>query len=178
MRNCLADELLSIAKGEPITPVSKEELAPKQDPCPVVVPDPVQVSLENRLMAFYTNKLEAIAGQYPDGCQEWLQQCNPELCQAICLADKAVDVTWQSVLAGGTTMQDFEQAVRAWYDLELKAIREYGEYEAKEAERRNVPACYACHERHWWVSVHSVRICGTCHPPGAAKMVKEWLNEG
>jgi len=38
-----------------------------------------------------------------------------------------------------------------------------------------IPACYACHERRWWVSIYGVRICGVCHPPAKEKLVKEWV---
>lgn len=35
--------------------------------------------------------------------------------------------------------------------------------------------CRTCGQRRWWRSVHNVVVCGTCHPPGVAGLVREWI---
>ena len=32
--------------------------------------------------------------------------------------------------------------------------------------------CYACGDYNWWLSIHNVWVCGTCHPPACEKLVK------
>ncbi len=36
-------------------------------------------------------------------------------------------------------------------------------------------ACWACGQARYWLSVHDVLVCGTCHPPAHASLVVEWL---
>lgn len=136
-------------------------------------------SLEDRLMNFYTVKLESIARQYQDGGIEWIMQTKPDLYHSLCQADNRVDEVWKSALAGGTTVADFEAAVNAWYKLQIEGIRLYRDALPKPESKpeQTISACPCCHESNWWVSVYDVKICGVCHPPGAAKMVKKWLGE-
>lgn len=138
--------------------------------------------LEDRLMDYYTVKLEAIAGQYQDGCQEWLMQAKPDLYQSLCLADNRVNEVWKSALAGGASVTDFEAAVTAWYDLQLEGIRLYRDTLPKPEDKpveakQTIPACYCCHSRQWWVSFDGRKICGVCHPPAKDKIVKEWIRQ-
>ena len=32
--------------------------------------------------------------------------------------------------------------------------------------------CYACGDYNWWLSIHNVWVCGTCHPPACRELVK------
>lgn len=91
-------------------------------------PDQIQhdsLPLEDRLMKFYTVKLEAIADRYQAGGLEWIMQDRPELYQSLCQAEKRIDEVWRSALAGGASVGDFEAAVNAWYDLQFEGIRLY-----------------------------------------------------
>jgi hypothetical protein len=104
-----------------------QEPTPRENLLPAVS-DPVDTStLEYQLMELYTVKLEAIAGQYQGGCQEWLIQNRPELYQSLCADDSKIDDIWKATLAGGATAADFEAAVNAWYELQLEGIRLYRE---------------------------------------------------
>jgi len=35
-------------------------------------------------------------------------------------------------------------------------------------------ACFACGSTRRWLSIHGASICGVCHPPAQADLVKEW----
>ena len=37
-------------------------------------------------------------------------------------------------------------------------------------------ACWICRDRRYWLSVHDVLVCGTCHPPTHRSLVVEWLD--
>ena len=32
--------------------------------------------------------------------------------------------------------------------------------------------CYACGDYNWWLSIHNIWVCGTCHPPACRELVK------
>jgi hypothetical protein len=148
-------------------------------PVPVIVQESDQTTLEDRLMELYAVKIESIAGQYQDGGIEWIIQDRPELYQSLCQADRRIDKVWKAALAGSATVTDFEVAVDAWYELQLEGILLYRESlpkpEIKPEARQTIPACYACHESRWWIDYAGNRKCGVCHPPAAARLVKEWL---
>lgn len=36
--------------------------------------------------------------------------------------------------------------------------------------------CGVCHSRRFWVSVHSVTTCATCHPPASPRLVRQWID--
>lgn len=40
----------------------------------------------------------------------------------------------------------------------------------KEPER-----CCACRGFIFWLSVHGVKVCATCHPPASPRIVRAWL---
>jgi hypothetical protein len=40
-----------------------------------------------------------------------------------------------------------------------------------------VQPCPACEEYAWWLSTYGVLMCGVCHPPASAALVKRWIGD-
>jgi hypothetical protein len=63
------------------------------------------------------------------------------------------------------TLRAHKAAVLAWLRTELTR------------NSRNELICRACREHRFWLSIHGVAVCGTCHPPASSDLVAEWLPE-
>jgi len=71
--------------------------------------------------------------------------------------------------------------VSPWFsELKLRKAEAVEFLQAREEEQRRKQAkntwtppdkCYCCGGHEWWLSVHGVTVCATCHPPAAESLV-------
>lgn len=96
--------------------INDQEPTPNQDPCPVPDVD---------LTAMYTVKLEAIAKIYyeSNGDYAWLKENNPDAYGIINESEDKLNKIWLQCLDGKSIIQDFEQALSAWYRACIQGIK-------------------------------------------------------
>jgi hypothetical protein len=75
-------------------------------------------------------------------------------------------LTEQDLVSLGRLKLDFDA------DIVSVQVDRREEPHGKPEERRR---CRACHETRYWISIHGVTVCGTCHPPAAPDLVTEWI---
>lgn len=63
----------------------------------------------------------------------------------------------------------------SWAVVKLKFATVMKDAAQEDASTVKVDACNACQGKRRWVSIHGNVICGECHPPACASLVKEWI---
>ncbi|MFH0926827.1 MAG: hypothetical protein V1872_14550 [bacterium] len=73
----------------------------------------------------FNKAVDAINKRYIDGTFDYINKFKPDLYQEIKEADDNMNARWKEGLQGKSSIDDFREALKKWYFLNLKAIQLY-----------------------------------------------------
>lgn len=74
---------------------------------------------------------------------------------------------------------EYQGEIRWVRDCQLRSKSQYEQHRAIEKQRNGgseAGACSCCLTARFWESIHGAVVCGTCHPPADAALVRRWLS--
>jgi len=78
--------------------------------------------IDNQCLKTFDLAVESLNKRYLDGMNRRLE-ANPSLAGQIDAAENEINAVWQLVIDNQATLQQFQQAVKAWYKLWLELFR-------------------------------------------------------
>lgn len=106
---------------------------------------------------------------------------SPTILAGTTIAWQRADLTIQTGLVDDIHVDDtgtpwaFVTIGESWTAVNLTFATVTTDADLTRGSTAKADACFACQGTRRWVSIHGVVVCGECHPPACASLVKEWI---